>query len=430
MNLDAEQLGALFQESIAEAKLSTSEDEGRHPFVGAILANSEGNIIARAHRGDVGPGTHAEYSLLQKIKDLDVDLSSCTLFVTLEPCTTRGPAKTPCARRIADSGIPAIYVGMMDPDRAIHGEGIRFLRSRGLRVEHFPHVYVEQLEALNHEFISSKLRERLPYEHFFVASQTSELIADYLQRSGVDIDDLPEDWGATLSDVERCAESSRGKIGMEQLVTMLRQARADAFTRKYADQTYDEDARAVSDDWQNAIRRVLSLHGASDWTQRRLLVVGIGNGLEAQGFMDSCKWLTGVDISQKAIVAARRRLPAAQLCVGEAEELSMIESGSQDIYLSCRTYQSSYFDVASALREAHRVLRSGGLLVVSISNGYKRLGGGIVPGMLIPRTNVADPHRPWDLVNEIRRRLHTLKFEAFGIQTTLAEIFLYSKKTR
>ena len=126
----------LMREAIAEAKKSRPEAD-HVPYVGAILTDSSGEILHRAHRGERGSGDHAEFILLSKAKEAGTDLASTVLFVTLEPCTRRGLGKIPCAVRIANEGIRRIFIGTLDPNPHITGHGEMFL-SEHMKVELFP----------------------------------------------------------------------------------------------------------------------------------------------------------------------------------------------------------------------------------------------------------------------------------------------------
>lgn len=146
----------LMNETIKEAAKTTFEDDTKpRPFVGAILVDPNLTEIVRAHRGgDNGNGEHAEYRLLEKLKHKNIeDLKNCTLFVSLEPCTTRNNPKIPCFKRVIDSGIGRLFIGMLDPDIRIRGNGVIKLKEAGIKVDMFPNEIEEKLRELNSEWI-------------------------------------------------------------------------------------------------------------------------------------------------------------------------------------------------------------------------------------------------------------------------------------
>ena len=53
------------QIAIDEAKKSKSEDSQIHPRVGVVVV-VDNKELARAHRGELAPGEHAEYIALEK----------------------------------------------------------------------------------------------------------------------------------------------------------------------------------------------------------------------------------------------------------------------------------------------------------------------------------------------------------------------------
>jgi pyrimidine deaminase RibD-like protein len=119
--------------------------------VGAVLVK-EGKIIGEAYRGELEPGDHAEYTLLQKKLPTEI-VTGSTLYVTLEPCTKRGPNKTPCAERIIERKIKKVVFGCIDRNPNIRGEGEVQLMDAGIEIGKFDSDLLPIIEELNREFL-------------------------------------------------------------------------------------------------------------------------------------------------------------------------------------------------------------------------------------------------------------------------------------
>ena len=144
----------MMEEAIREASRSVDEDERIHPRVGVVVARGE-EILATAHRGENGRGSHAEYTVLEE-RLKGVDLSQCTMYTTLEPCAKREKSeKIPCARRVADRRLAKVVIGMLDPDPRVHGTGVFILRYYRVPVALFDEERMRQVEELNAPFIES-----------------------------------------------------------------------------------------------------------------------------------------------------------------------------------------------------------------------------------------------------------------------------------
>lgn len=143
--------------AIEAAAKSTPEDDTKpRPFVGAILVDENFEIVAESYRGgESGNGEHAEFRLFNMIKDrTDINLKTSTLFVTLEPCTSRNHPKKPCADHVISSGVGSIYIGMLDPDVRIRGLGVQRLKAANIRVEMYPDAFERKISRLNADWIS------------------------------------------------------------------------------------------------------------------------------------------------------------------------------------------------------------------------------------------------------------------------------------
>ncbi len=116
-----------------------------NPAVGAVLVKG-GKIVARGHHRQAGR-PHAELECLARFKK-GVPRGS-TLFVTLEPCSTRGRTG-PCTEAIIRSGIKSIVIGAIDPNPRHQGRGLELLRRAGIEVR--SGLLADECATLNEAF--------------------------------------------------------------------------------------------------------------------------------------------------------------------------------------------------------------------------------------------------------------------------------------
>lgn len=175
MTFTPEQDRALMEVALAEARRCKPEDERQHPLVGAVAAR-EGIAVATAFRGEIEPGEHAEYTLLER-KLKDQPLAGATIFTTLEPCTTRTHPKVPCAERLVERGVTRVLIGMLDPNPNIRGTGVLKLREARIAVDFFASDVMLQLEDLNRDFTRAQRQPPL------VTKPTASAAAKLQQRT-------------------------------------------------------------------------------------------------------------------------------------------------------------------------------------------------------------------------------------------------------
>lgn len=104
--------------------------------VGAIVVDSEGNIVGRGRnrREETGDATrHAEIEAVeQACRALgDWRLEGCTLYVTLEPCPM-------CTGAVINARIPKLVYGLKDGNSGCCGSVINLFEER---LGHKPAVY-------------------------------------------------------------------------------------------------------------------------------------------------------------------------------------------------------------------------------------------------------------------------------------------------
>lgn len=107
---------------------------GDNPWVGCVLTDAHGAIVARGHTQ--GPGEdHAEIVAMHEAHQAGIALADVTLYSTLEPCAFHG--RTPaCARAIVDRGVRRVVTGILDPNPRVDGAGLAILREAGVEVVH------------------------------------------------------------------------------------------------------------------------------------------------------------------------------------------------------------------------------------------------------------------------------------------------------
>lgn len=158
-----------------------------NPAVGAVVVDSDGNVLAvEAHHKAGGP--HAEVRALQHafavlhhdaailslndaaaihdflLQNHNGCFSTCTIYVTLEPCAHHG--KTPsCAGLLAQIGIGGVVFAATDPNAEAAG-GASMLAQAGIEVTHAPAASADDLlfpfvQWQKRRFVTFKWAQRL-----------------------------------------------------------------------------------------------------------------------------------------------------------------------------------------------------------------------------------------------------------------------------
>lgn len=154
-----ERHAALMDVALTEA--AKAAQAGEVP-VGAVIVDSAGEIVARAHNacraessetGESDPTAHAEIVAIRLAAAASSrgSLEGCTLVVTLEPCAM-------CAGAILAARIPTVVFGAWDDKAGAAGSVFDLLRDRRLphRCEVVAGVNEQQCRALLQQFFQDR----------------------------------------------------------------------------------------------------------------------------------------------------------------------------------------------------------------------------------------------------------------------------------
>ncbi len=125
-----------------------------NPMVGCVVVKN-GSIVAEGCHEKFG-AFHAERNALTKCAG---DVRGADLYVTLEPCCHQGKTP-PCTDIIIEKRIRRVFVGAMDPNPKVAGNGVRILREHGIEV--VPGVLEQECLALN-EIFFHYIRSGVPF---------------------------------------------------------------------------------------------------------------------------------------------------------------------------------------------------------------------------------------------------------------------------
>jgi len=307
------------------------------------------------------------------------------------------------------------------------------------------HAFAAKLISENHVrylkrflHIESKPRE-VPSLSKYAKKKTPDRIKDEARNAGLNIDHVNFCDDLTINDLEiMCSKTYYPSWSREKVRSVLRQARSVAFTAKYATPN-DEDEKTVDikklgisniKPWSEYFENLLNNLDISDLNSVGILDVGLGNGYAYSSVFSKLHSFTGVDISEKALGYAQDKFPQLNAFVNDAEDLTDIQTSSIDLYISLRTYQSTLFDKRLAVHEAHRVLRSGGKVIISIPIMFLGTEGEAIDGLIPPgSTNAPDMDYANDMVSQVEHLLHVLNFTHVGTnRDSPFEIFVYGTR--
>ena len=161
--------------ALSLAQKANHKDIKGNPFVGAIVVDEKGAVIGTGYHKIWG-SKHAEVYAIEEALAHTPDLTKCSLYVTLEPCSHHGKTP-PCTDLIVQTGIKKVFVGSLDPNPKV--SGFELLKQKGIDIQ-----LIELKEALelNKVFFTNQKKQR-PFVAVKIAATIDGKIADHAGTS-------------------------------------------------------------------------------------------------------------------------------------------------------------------------------------------------------------------------------------------------------
>lgn len=387
-------------------------------FVGVIVANNESIICS--NKNQKINDNWANY-ILEKLNKLNIN-SVEELYLTIN--TYQG-GNFDLNKVLQNIKVKKIYIGLPDPKLNKYLKSDPFLNFQN--INRYPEQLQKIIIAKNYKsFYSSSqnIKNNLYYSEKRISEFLREQLLNHnlnISRDEISHNKTKEKMMALLISKYNCSASEASFIISSSLST--------AFNKKYALYDYKNDIRSLNNNWcENFFQICKDL--SCDLENENIINVGVGSGTEAINLFKGCKKITFVDIASDGLKNIKKIYPNSKIVVSSADNLKIINDNEYDIYISLRTFNSSFFNIEKSLTEAKRVLKAKSKIIISIANGFLSINSEIIPGLIIPGTDFVDVYKGIDCVNNIIDLMSKLGFDTFKLLATNEELYLTANLTK
>lgn len=383
-------------------------------FVGVIVANNGKILCSNKYQDN---NDWAEY-ILGRLKKLNIHEAE-ELYLTINTYKEGNFSLNKIIQKII---IHQIYIGLPDPklNRYLKNDPVLHLQN----VKRYPENLQKIIISKNHDSFSNSLQS-IKNNIYYSEKRISEFVKEQLSKYGLDI-----------SKEEISNNKTKGKLitllidkynfSIKDANYIVNTSLSNAFNKKYSLYDYKNDVRSINDAWNDNFYKACKALSC-DLFNENIIDIGVGSGNEASVLFKDCKCITFVDIAPDGLKKVKNIIPQSKIIVSSAENLEMINNNEYDIYISLRTFNSSFFNIEKALNEAKRILKTNSRIMISIANGFLSSNSSIITGLIIPGTEFVDIYKGLDSVKYLSHIMYRLGFEEFKLLTTSEELYLLAK---
>ena len=388
--------------------------------VGAILVTEDNKLVCSAYTGECS-GLSWNETLLSKIKELNLN-NAYYLFLTVN--TLFSESEFDLNKLMKKIAIEEIYIGIPDPNLSdyLSNDPIGTFKN----IYRYPDNLQRMILKQNFNYYKNS-KQNIKSSPYYSTKRISNIVMEKLQEKEIFIS---KEELQSNKQIEKLIQLivEKYKFNIDDTSKLVNLVMSEAFDEKYATYNYSDDARSLSVDWKDNFLTIYNKLLLSSLQNKDILDVGVGSGNEAIALFSDYHNITFVDIAPNGLAKIKKQIPNSKIVVSRAENLDILINNSYDIYISLRTYNSSFFNVKQAISEAHRVLKKDGIIIISIANGFLSPENQyIIPGLIIPGTEFVDIYRGFDMIKKLSTELCNNGFEDIKFFPTKVELFLTAK---
>lgn len=385
--------------------------------VGSVLVSDYNELICFAYTGEKNEESWNAI-LIDKIQGLNITRVQ-SLYLTINTWSEYGSFGL--SELLKEIYIDEIYIGLPDPRLSYYLNNDPALSFKKI------YRYTDEMQYKILEqnyFFYSKSKQSIRSNPFFSENRISNLVINKLRSKGfnVSLNELQEN-----KQRQTLARLISRRYGIEYLKTadIVSNVISEAFDDKYSSYNYIDDARSLDVSWKDHFMSCYQRISSRPLPTNRIINIGVGSGYEAIALFSNCHNVTFVDIARGGLDNIKAQMPAAKIIVSSADDLSSIPNNSYDLYVSLRTYNSSFFEIKKAIFEARRVLKQEAVIIVSIANSFLYIEQNcIIPGLIVPGTEFVDIYRGMDTIKLIHTELLEAGFKDIRFFSTNTELYL------
>lgn len=385
--------------------------------VGVVLVSENNELVCSAFAGENCNASWCSV-LLSKIRELEIS-SAQSIYITIN--TLSRTHMFDLLELLTEVRVNKIYVGLPDPALTCYIDDDPIITHT--HVYRYPDELQREILKLNAHFYSNSTQS-IKNSPYYSENRISNMVIESLKAKGfvVSLDELNANKRGSAVASLIC---NKYETKYEEAFSTVQNAISEAFNSKYGIYTYLDDARSLDPDWKESFISFYKRSSVMPMSTNNILNVGVGNGHEAMILFSNCAYVTFVDIAQVGLEQIREKNPSSKIIVSNADDLSSIPDNLYDLYVSLRTFNSSFFDIKRAISEAHRVLKPNAIIIVSVANGFLCSNQHcIIPGLIIPGTEFVDIYRGMDTVKLMKKEFLQAGFNNVQFFPTNTELYL------